>query len=211
MAKSVELSADPRLAGLSAENIIEVFKRASDEQLLEGLEWYADAAAIAISLANGDIGKGAGVLAALSPQKNWGENVNLAARAFKNGKASGHVGNATGKADRIMAGESWQEVLPEGVKTWHFARCIQAAGEDAWSVCVDRHAIDIALGRYGTDESRKVLDRKGGYDLVADCYRQAAAMLADAGFVGITAAQVQAVTWVVWRSEKAEAAARQAS
>jgi hypothetical protein len=58
---------------------------------------------------------------------------------------------------------------------------------------IDRHAFDIAVGhRYG-DKRRKPLARKGVYELFAAAYRRAAIL------AGVSAPQIQAITWVAWR------------
>jgi hypothetical protein len=132
---------------------------------------------------------GAGVLAALSPQKAWQYNVRLAGEAFANGEARGHVKDACRKAERIMSGEHPLEVLPTDSKTWNFFRCI-ADPDDREAVVVDRHAHDIAVGIVFGDDDRG-LGAKGRYALLALAYRVAARELDEIPSV------VQAVTWVV--------------
>jgi hypothetical protein len=140
-------------------------------------------------MSDGNTRAGAGVIAALSPQKAWEHNVKLAQEAFANGEARGHVRNACAKAERIMLGEDPLQVLPAELKTWNFFRCISDP-EDPEAVVIDRHAHDIAVGEVygGTDRG---LDNKRRYATLSHAYREAARRLNEIPSV------VQAVTWVV--------------
>lgn len=171
-------------------NIISVFDSATPDQLARGLAWYRTANQLASMIADGNVKAGAGVIAALSANKSWNENVKLATRAFTTGEPTGHVGDAIRKAARIMAGEDPETVLPMDAKTGHFYRCIVNPA-DSEAVCIDRHAHDVAVGeRYG-DKDRG-LSAKGRYALIASLYREAARRL------GFKPQEIQAVTWVVW-------------
>ncbi len=61
---------------------------------------------------------------------------------------------------------------------------------------VDVWALRVALGAHVVDE--KIITRKGGYALVADAYRTAAAE------AGVTPATMQAATWIVARNGRSE-------
>lgn len=174
-------------------NIITVWQRATDDQLTRGRAWYQTANDLATVMSEGNTRAGAGVIAALSPQTAWDHNVNLASDAFENGEARGHMGNALGKAKRIMQGEDPLLVLPIDSKTWNFYRCI-VDPDDAEAVVIDRHAHDIAVGEvYGNTE--RGLSTKRRYATLALAYRLAGQRL------GEIPSTVQAVTWVVWRAD----------
>lgn len=175
------------------DNIITVWQRATPDQLARGRAWYQTANDIATVIADGNTRAGAGVIAALSPQKAWDANVRLAEQALTSGEARGHVRNALDKAERIMLGEDPLSVLPEDSKTWNFFRSI-VHPDDAEAVVIDRHAHDIVANeRYG-DRDRG-LSSKRRYATVALAYRNAANRLDEIPSV------VQATTWVVWREE----------
>jgi hypothetical protein len=59
---------------------------------------------------------------------------------------------------------------------------------------IDRHAHDIAMGRVYQESERKIGKRL--FRVMSAHYREAAFE------VGISVAQIQAVTWVRWRNEK---------
>ena len=176
-------------------NIISVWSLATNGQVRQGRDWYRTAHETAVMLADGDVRTGAGLLAALSPQTSWWLNIELACEAFETGNATRHVGDACGKANKILAGVDPEDVLPMQRKTGHFYRCILNP-DDAVSVCIDRHAHDIAVGvAYGNWP--RGLSAYGRYALIADCYREAAERLGELPSV------VQAIVWVTWRENLA--------
>ncbi|GAA3838460.1 hypothetical protein GCM10022403_083690 [Streptomyces coacervatus] len=170
-------------------NIIGVWHAATPAQEERGRTWYRAAHQLAALIANGDVRSGAGVLAALSANKSWAQNCQLAQRAMATGIPSGHVGDALNKASKIIAGADPLEVLPIERKTGMFFRCI-ADPEDPDAVVIDRHAHDIAVGETYGNRGRG-LSNSRRYSLLADCYREAARRL------GELPSTVQAVTWVV--------------
>lgn len=180
-------------------NILRVYGMATLAELDAGLSWYRDAHALACKLDPTDPRRAAGVLAALSPCMPWGRNVNLAARAYADGYASGAMLQSCRAADAILAGADPDDVL-RGPKTRAFCQLI-ADPDDGTAVVIDRHAFDVAAGRVTDDRTREQLARAGQYRRWADAYRRAAAILS-ADSVPVTPAQVQGVTWVVWRRLK---------
>lgn len=181
-------------------NIVSVWQSASPDQLARGRAWYRTAHQVADMMTDGDVRKGAGVIAALSPQTSWWLNIELAADAVETGRPTRHFRDALSKASKILAGVDPEDVLPMRRKTGQFFLCI-ADPEHPSAVCVDRHAHDIAIGRPLGQQGRG-LTAHGRYELVADCYRRAAARL------GERPSTVQAVTWVVWRERLDRDAAR---
>jgi hypothetical protein len=170
-------------------NIIKVYEQASDDQKRRGHEWYRTAHQLADFLSEGDVVRGAGVIAALSANKAWDINQRLARDAF-DGQVHGHTADNLAKVARIMEGEDPEKVLPMTMKTGNFYRCILDP-DDQEAVCIDRHAHDVAVGRPYGDENRG-LGAKGRYAVLSLAYRNAAAKL------GITPSELQATTWVVW-------------
>ncbi|GHG09898.1 DUF7178 family protein [Streptomyces hydrogenans] len=170
-------------------NIVKVYRQATEDQEARGKSWYRTAHQLADMMSGGNVIAGAGVIAALSANKAWDMNRRLAHDAFA-GRVHGHTGDALGKVVKIMSGVDPAEVLPMGIKTGNFYRCILDP-DDAEAVCVDRHAHDIAYGSPQGNRDRG-LSSKGRYAALSLAYRNAAAIL------GVLPSQVQAVTWVVW-------------
>lgn len=181
-----------------SDNIIRVYEHATKDQREAGLSWYRDAHSAAASLDPANPRRAAGVIAALSPQMWWARNLELAARAYADGKASGTLGRSVAQANAILAGADPLDVL-RGPKVRAFFQLI-ADPDDPDNVVIDRHAVDIAVGRRQSIKNRDhdfPLARRGRYARFADAYRTAARLL------GVTAAQTQAVTWVAWRDQYA--------
>lgn len=182
----------------SADNIVRVFEDATAEQRDAGMSWYHDAHGAAASLDPDNPRRAAGVIAALSPQMWWARNLEMAARAYADGEASGTLGRSVAQANAILAGADPLDVL-RGPKVRAFFALI-ADPDDPDNVVIDRHAVDIAVGRRQSVRERDhafPLARRNRYVRFADAYRAAARLL------GVTAAQVQAVTWVAWRDQYA--------
>ncbi|GAA2321680.1 hypothetical protein GCM10010149_88430 [Nonomuraea roseoviolacea subsp. roseoviolacea] len=184
----ISINPDPGTRAMYVANVIQAFESATLDQVERGQNWYRTAGQIALMIADGNLRMGAGVIAALSANKRWSENVRLASMAFGTGKPAGHFTDALDKAEQIMTGKDPAEVLPMHLKTGHFYRCI-IDPSDPEPVCIDRHAHDIAVGqKYGNKP--RGLGSIGRYDLVAGVYRDAAWHL------GILPQVLQAVTWV---------------
>lgn len=185
-----------------ADNIRAVWLAASDADIAVGREWYANAREIAVQVARGDsIEVGAGIIAALSPQCSWKDNVRQAlarprtarGRFTRNTKARLRVANA------IHSGRARAVDALKGLKTRGFYFGIITGGLTS-EVCIDRHAISICLGRFATDAERVLNGRtrkgRAQYEAYAAAYREVAAE------TGLSPAQLQAVTWVTWRRLK---------
>jgi hypothetical protein len=179
-------------------NIIKVYNDATESEYHEGAAWYAAARNVAAMIADGNVRAGAGVIAALSPQKAWGYNVKLATEAFEGdeNEVKGNVRDACAKAERIMLGEDPLDVLPEDSKTWNFFRCI-VDPTDEEAVVIDRHAHDVAVGEtFGAKD--RGLSSKRRYATLAHAYREAARRCHD------IPQKVQAIVWTVQVNATAE-------
>jgi len=180
-------------------NITRLFRQVSTTELDEGLDWYtsawnecnllAEQHAVPASVA-------AGVIAATSPKNPWPRNVALAARILETGDtSSGYLGVGLRYSQRMLDGEDPLAVL-QGMKTRNFYRSIVSGGVDG--ICIDRHAWDVAVGIRHTELGRPAIS-SGRYKAAAEAYRRAATILNGEGYL-VSAAQVQAVTWVAWKN-----------
>jgi hypothetical protein len=162
---------------LYVSRIIAAWHHATPEQRELGRHWYRAANGIARQLADGDAVKGAGVIAALSPQKEWQLNKRMAAKALR-GEPVGHLADALRKVAAIMAGADPADILPMALKTGNFYRNI-IDPSDPDPVTVDRHAHDVVagvlyVGRGGKDTyGDRGLSNVNRYAALAHCYREA--------------------------------------
>lgn len=174
------------------EAIVSLFNQIDLADVSAGVEWYAEAYGIACEYAERfgiSADQAAGIIAALSPMNSWEKNVKDAERFLTSGVRV-HTDANMRKCERILAGEDVHTVL-NADKTQNFWLGIVSQG--AQGVCIDRHAIDIALGVRHTEASRPTLGKRL-YRAAAEAYRVAADMLNAEG-ANITPAEVQSVTW----------------
>ncbi len=176
----------------SPEVIVNAFKAIDLADVSEGIDWYPQAYGIAENLGivyGVTTEQAAGIIAALSPQQGWAHNVKSAERFLATG-ARVHTESNMGKCRRILAGEDILAVL-HADKTQNFYLGIVSQGAEG--VCIDRHAIDIALGVRHTEASRPAIGKRL-YKAAAEAYKAAAEALSAEGAI-ISPAELQSVTW----------------
>jgi hypothetical protein len=134
------------------------------------------------------------VLSSFSPLTPWDRNVYLARTLFENNgvMTGGTLPGSIKNAIRIYNGEHTLDVL-KGDKTRAFASAI-ADPAGSTIATIDRHAYDIAMGAYHTDDTRKIGKRV--FRELSDAYVKAAELS------GNSVAQMQAITWVTHRRIK---------
>jgi hypothetical protein len=199
---------------VSSDNIMAHWNRATPEDKDQGMNWYHGAHLVAKAIANGDPHKGAGVLAAYSPQTNWPSNMFNAARALESGKAIGGKGSGifatqsmADQAQRIINGEPHPTVL-KGPKIQDFAHLIEHDGDEDPSqphAVIDRHAMSVATGRRLTDDeiAKAPIATRHYYGHVVNAYKQAADQISAQEGHPVAPHQVQAATWLVRQRENA--------
>jgi hypothetical protein len=197
-------------------NIVAHWDQASDEEKGQGRNWYEDAHHIAKAIAGGDAQKGAGVLAAYSPQTAWPVNMMNASRSLRTGQAIGGKGSgvmATGAmkdaAQRVMNGEHYNDVFAKGSnKIKAFAHLIHHGGNEDDNnpkVVIDRHAASVAAGKRLSDEDMKpmsnAISNEHYYNHVVKQYKDAADHINKrdnlTGADKVQPHHVQAATWLV--------------
>lgn len=179
--------------------IREVFKRATTQDLADGLSWYSYAHFFSHSMARQygvSVEQAAGVISALSPRNKWERNLSDAERSIKSFLTHGSIqctvstfGSNKLKAEEILSGKPVEEVLV-GLKTWNFYNNILDPMDENF-VTIDFHAVNIYEGSLDVKSLSK-----GYYKTVVEAYKDAAYEL------GLIPNQLQAVTWVVWRRER---------
>lgn len=185
------------------ENITAVYHQATNYERTKGSVWYDLANGIAQKLSNESgytVTQCAAVIAALSPQTSWYQNIQLAHKVLVDGEVFGiHTSDVMRKCDLIM--NDWQHATDpfvmgayvfgtKGHKTESFFHNIMG---DTGVVTLDRHAIDIALG---SDKPERFWITEKRYFAMAEAYMLAALQL------GIQPSQLQAITWLAWRRMK---------
>jgi hypothetical protein len=187
-----------------ADRILAAYVKSSDDDIADGMSWYPRALALATELDPTNVERAAGIIAALSPMTAWPLNVKRAREMYATGTTVG-LSNSVKAATRIYNGEAVLDVL-NGPKVRSFY--LNIMGDDA-GVTVDRHAIDVAVGRVLSDSERaatvKRTKARDGYDILRNAYIHAAAILSEEMGRVVTGAQLQAVVWTYWRRNVAAA------
>jgi hypothetical protein len=191
------------------DNIIGKYREASPDFIKGGHEWYEKAHEEATKLGGGNVVRGAGIIAALSPLSDWDRNVREAKELTKTGTVKSALLPANvEKARRIHEGEEPEKVLG-GHKVTNFFKNIHDPSNPS-PVTIDRHAYDIAMGRpfIGQGKGKKAeeprqtgvmsqdlgLSSMGRYKHFVHAYQHAA------GELGVDVPnKVQATSWVAHR------------
>ena len=171
-------------------NLAVAWSKITPQDLFGGVAWYPAAHDFAFVVGHGDVRKGAGIVAAMSPNKAWDTNRVLAVDAG-NGDFHGHVGNALAKAKAIYNGADPASVLPMNRKTGHFYMNIYKPLDPNW-VTVDRHMIRVLKSSWDEGEPKITLRE---YD---DCVL---AVQKQAANVGLAPSICQAALWEWARRE----------
>ena len=184
----------------SYRNIIKCYESATLESIQDGATWYREAQDIAIVI--GRLGGykdhqalfvGAGILAALSPQVEWGDNIQWAIQLVVKGIRKQTWRNHD-KAVRILQGEKPNDVLG-GNKVRAFYKAIVAPSGSGEPV-IDRHAVAIYMGRTVTEKELRYLQNSKVMLRLQGAYKKASNQ------VGIHHHELQAITWLEWRTNK---------
>ena len=183
----------------SYRHIIDTYNNASESSIAEGKVWYSHANHIAWQvtklLGSKDIRVGAGSIASLSPQMDWGENVTEALRFVSVGYSTKQTRANNMKAKRISEGDDPETVLG-GLKVTAFYHAILEPFGDTPPV-VDRHAIDIHKGELVSKRDRnRAMSNPRVISRIQTSYKLASKKL------GVHWHVVQAVTWVQQRKNK---------
>jgi hypothetical protein len=173
-------------------NILREYRATDVATRLDGAGWYASAQMIAMTIALETglaLEQAIGVIAALSPQQQWWQNVMLARQAAEAGvMVQGHTTDNMRKVNEILQGADPLDVLG-GLKVRSFYVNILEAGTDD-GVTIDRHAWRTVCGRHELGQ-RSAVPTDKAYQLAVDAFQQAARHCE-----GITAAQLQAIVWI---------------
>ena len=173
-----------------------------NDSITIGERWYPEAHETALGLGKlagyktdtRRVQVGAGILAALSPQTEWGDNIQLAHMLIGTGHANGQTGKNNEKALRILDGENPVDVL-KGRKVVPFYKAIVNPTGNNPTV-VDRHAAAVYMGRSLEERELSQLQSERIFKRISGAYARAAKMR------GVHPNVLQAQTWLQWRLDK---------
>ena len=177
----------------SYRHILKAYNEASIDSKLEGEIWYDEAQIVAEQvsklLGTNDLRIGAGIIAALSPQMDWGENIEEAIKFTSTHYSTRQTKANNAKALRILEGENPLDVLG-GAKVIAFYHAILEP-KGKYPPVIDRHAMRVY---YGKPVSKR--DRNRAFSNTRVIRRIQSANIRVARELGIHPNVVQAITWV---------------
>ena len=176
-------------------NILKVYKQST---AIEQRDWYQQANDFCHYLSDKHlvpVDKVIGIVAALSPRKEWSLNKRLAEQVILTGECgqmkvfvakANDIHKSTGNEDDILS-------ILNGPKIKSFYMNIKYPGayED---VTIDRHAIAVAIGHTATDIELSLSEKQ--YEFFSDCYSYTADKL------GLKPLLLQSITWETWKRIK---------
>lgn len=190
---------------MSFKNILGVYHLANTADRAHGARWYPEASNTAHTLANRygvSYFQAVGVITALSPRNKWERNladaenlirvfsidpesvdsVKVCTFGFNKAKAIRILSEKPASHDAVLA-------ILSGPKLQEFYSCIAGINDE---VCIDGHAYSVWAGDRITLANVPSIGKKLRKEIKAD-YREAALQ------IGISASEMQAVTWCAWR------------
>lgn len=187
-------------------NILKVYRRATSEDMVNGIEWYARANRAAADIAaetDLPIKTVIGVMAALSPNNKWERNIIDAKTMCKAWVAGDCMSDFNVCCYNTMKEKAWSILVDEladdddilsrlnGQKIRSFYSNIVGLDE----VTIDGHALNIALGVRQVLTNNKTNMGKKQYKEMQAHYVKAAKR------VKVKPHVLQAITWTTWRRE----------
>ena len=195
---------------MTISNILAIYNLSSAAEIRAGLDWYAVAHNEALGISerhNVPLTTVIGVIAALSPNNKWRRNLDNAdalIAAYLDGEPVESVKVSTyhtmkAKAWSILADQldETDDILTRlnGQKIKSFYECILGI---VHGICIDGHALNIWRNeRHGLTSDKTNIGKRLYADIQAD-YLEAGASVTYQGRK-LTAYEMQAVTWTVWR------------
>ena len=187
-------------------NILKVYRRATTEDIANGVEWYDRAKRYAETISkwtNTNLNTVIGVMAALSPNNKWERNVKDCERMVQAWKSGEELSDFKVSCYNTMKLKAWSilednltsddDILTRlnGQKIRSFYSNIRGLNE----VTIDGHALNIALGKVQGLTSGKTNMGKKTYIEMQRVYVRAAKR------VDIAPHILQAITWTTWKRE----------
>jgi hypothetical protein len=189
-------------------NILSFYADSTSAERADGRAWYATALEASDNIARRTgvaLDTVVAVVSVLSPQKEWNSNIAWAAECVEAWVAGRDLprrglGNSLRRAARALAGDRTDIMRQDNTLKVHnfYLSILGVPG----AVCVDRHAIRVAMGDALLPSPPGLTDNV--YRQVAEAYRDAARELR------VGSRHVQAITWTVCKRRRVAVGAERA-
>lgn len=195
---------------MTVQNILSIYKLATPAEKAAGIAWYAEAHAAALQMSHDHglhISTVIGVIAALSPNNKWERNVinaDALIEAFMRGDAVESVKVST---YHTMRDKAWSVLVDQlyysdevqarlnGQKIKSFYECIMGFSD---GICIDGHALNIwRAERHSLTSDKTNIGKRLYAEIQADYLQAAESVVYNSR--NLTAYEMQAITWTVWR------------
>lgn len=180
-------------------NILFVWNQCTEQ---DKIHWYEEANKFALLLTKEShltIQQTCGIIAALSPLKQWNENKRIAALLTQDINTKGiHTPLCTNKARKIANLSSFEADNEEIINNILKGQKIKAFFHNilhpnySINVTIDRHALSIAVGKKLTGRNMKMSEKE--YNFYVSAYKETAKKL------NISPVLLQSATWNRWRN-----------
>jgi hypothetical protein len=182
----------------AVKNILAILNLATAQEVAEGTVWYTEAHHFCLTNAERfglRVEVVAGIVSALSPATDWERNKSDALQVLLGNRSHGYgtYGPNVEKAFRIRDTSAGEDISGFFLapKTFNFYHNIVNPNA-AEFVTIDRHALSVAMGATRADKAVKLTE----YRELTKAYKKAADK------AGLLPADLQAITWCVWRNRK---------
>jgi hypothetical protein len=179
-------------------NIETIYNKCTSDDINNGRTWYENAKSFSIYLSkkyNVTEIQSAGIIAALSPQKSWINNMKITEHFIEsNGKASVHTGTQLSKASYILKNSLITEEVYHilgGMKTKNFFYNIYNPDNNK-AVTIDRHHLNVCYAE----------DIKGCTDKQYEFLKENTIIFANQ--INMIPSMLQATLWVCWKRIKSD-------
>lgn len=174
------------------DNIEEILIQSTLDEYKEGLHWYSVAHSFCKELGekyNIPTMNVCGIVSALSPQKGWEHNKEIADLYFQG--IYKHTKVQINKCHNILKAKSFIEVssILKGLKTRNFFGSLMYP-KDSHYVCIDRHIIKTCFGVY----NHTITDYQ--YKKLKDIFKIVSSDL------GFCPSDLQSVLWILYKNRK---------
>lgn len=186
-------------ADIADQRIIAILEEASRQERYAGMTWYQDAHDMchkwAIDYNIFSHSHVAGIIAALSPQRSWESNLEIAELVLR-GETAGQLDHAIASAQAMRSGVHPTVVLYEKGMNNPKVRAFYENMDDpihSLAVTVDRHVLGIVMDDFRAIQKAGLRITPGENAFLQERFRILAQGL------GMRPNQLQAITWVVWK------------
>jgi hypothetical protein len=184
-------------------NILAIYAQADQFEMAHGLNWYTDAKAAAFEIADKyemPLSIVVGVIAALSPTNKWERNIVDAENLIECFINGGYMEDINVCTYKTMKEKAWNIMVENNPLVDHIAKLLNGPKITDFFWCILGHDVCVIDGHAWciANADRRTLQEVPNIGKKLRQELQAAYSAAGAS-QGVTAYEMQAITWVAWK------------